>query len=47
MQLYADLEHLHGLLPIEVVVTDKGVDAALEIMKPILMMKSETTSFLV
>jgi len=31
MQLNADLEDLHGLLPVEVVVADEGGEASLEI----------------
>jgi hypothetical protein len=37
MQLYADLEYIHSLLPVEVVVTDKSSQAALEIMKLVLV----------
>ena len=47
MQLNAGLEYLDGLLPVEVVVTDEGGDAALEIMKPVLMMTAVATSLLV
>ena len=47
MQLYACLEDLHGLLSIEVVVADESGNAALEIMKPVLMMIAVTTSLLV
>ena len=44
MKLNTDLEDLDGLLPVEVVVTDESGDAALEIMKPVLMMTIVTTS---
>ena len=47
MQLNADLEYLHGLLPIEVVVGNEGSHAPFEIMKPVLMMTTVTTSLLV
>ena len=47
VQLYADLEHLHSLLPVKVIVGDEGVDAALEIMKPVLVVLTVTTSLLV
>jgi len=47
MQLNADLEDIHGLLPVEVVITNESGDAALEIMKPVLMMNAITTSLLV
>jgi hypothetical protein len=33
-----------SLLPIEIVVTDEGVDALLEIMRPILVVIAVTTS---
>ena len=46
VQLNADLEHLHSLLPVEVVVADEGVDAALEIMKSVLMVTAITASLL-
>ena len=47
MQLYADLENIHSLLPIEVVVGNEGSHAALEIMKPVLMVTTVTASLLV
>ena len=47
MQLYADLEYLHGLLPVEVVVADEGGEAPLEIMKPVLVVTTATPSLLV
>jgi hypothetical protein len=47
MQLNADLKHLNGLLPVEIIVTDEGGDAALEIMKPVLVVTAVTTSLLV
>jgi len=47
MQLNAGLEYLDSLLPVEVVVTDESGDAALEIMKPVLMMTAVATSLLV
>ena len=42
MKLYADLEDLHSLLPVEIVVADEGGDASFEIMKPVLMMTAVT-----
>ena len=36
-----------SLLPIEIVVTDEGVDALLEIMRPILVVIAVTTSLFV
>ena len=47
MQFYASLEDLDGLLPVEVVVTDEGRHAPLEILQPILMMITVATSLLV
>ena len=47
MQFYASLEYLDGLLPVEVVITNEGGHAPLEIMKPVLMMTTVTTSLLV
>ena len=47
MQLNACLEYLDGLLPVEVVITNEGGHAPLEIMKPVLMMTTVTTSLLV
>jgi len=47
MKLNADLEDLHSLLSVEVVVANEGGDAALEIMKPVLMVTTVTASFLV
>ena len=44
MQLNADLEDLDGLLPVEVVVSNEGGQAPLEIMKPVLMMTTVTHS---
>ena len=41
--LNADLENLHSLLPVEVVVADEGGDASLEIMKPVLVMTAVTS----
>jgi hypothetical protein len=37
MKLYADLEDIHSLLPVEVVVADEGSQTPLEIMKPVLV----------
>ena len=45
MQLNTDLEYI--VLPIEVVVTNKGSHAPFEILKPVLMMTAVITSFLV
>ena len=47
MQLYADLEYVDSLLSVEIIVTNEGGDAALEILKPVLMMTTVTTSLLV
>ena len=47
MQLNADLEYLDSLLPVEVVVSDEGGHAPLEILQPVLMMTTVTTSLLV
>ena len=47
MQRYASLEYLDSLLPAEVVVTNEGSHAPLEIMKPVLMMTAVTASLLV
>ena len=47
MQLNASLEHLDGLLPVDVVVTNEGSHAPFEILQPVLMMTAVTTSFLV
>ena len=47
MQLNADLEYLHGLLPIDVVVSNEGGHAPFEIMKSVLMVTTVTTSLLV
>jgi hypothetical protein len=47
MQLNAGLEYLDGLLPVEVVVGNEGSHAALEIMKPVLMVTTVTASLLV
>jgi len=47
MQLNACLENLDSLLPVEVVVADEGSHAPFEIMKPVLMMTTVTTSLLV
>jgi hypothetical protein len=47
MQLYADLEDLHRLLPVEIVVADEGGEAALEILQPIQVMSTVATSLLV
>ena len=44
VQLNADLEDLDGLLPVEVVVSNGGGQAPLEIMKPVLMMTTVTHS---
>ena len=44
MQLYACLEDLHSLLPVEVVVADESGDAPLEIMKSVLMMTTVISS---
>ena len=47
MQLYADFEYIYSLLPVEVVVGNKGVDAAFEIMKPVLVVTAVAASLLV
>jgi len=47
MQLNADLKHLNGLLPVEVVVSDESGQAPFEIMKPVLMMIAVATSLFV
>jgi hypothetical protein len=47
MQLYADLEDLDSLLPAEVIVVDESGDAALKILKSVLMMTTVTASLLV
>ena len=47
MQLNACLEYLDSLLPVEVVVGNKGVDAPFEIMKPVLVVTAVTTSLFV
>jgi hypothetical protein len=47
VQQNASLEYLDSFLPIKVVVTDECGDAALEILQPILMMTTVTTSLLV
>ena len=47
MQLNASLEYLDSLLPVEIIIADKGVDAALEILQPVLMMTTVATSLLV
>ena len=47
MKLNADLEHLHSLLLIEVIIVDEGGHESLEIFELILMMKFVTASFLV
>ena len=47
MQLNADLEHLDSLLPVEVVVSNEGGEAPLEIMKPVLVVTTATTSLFV
>ena len=47
VQFYADLEDLHGFLPIKVIVADESGDAPLEILKPVLMMTTVTASVLV
>ena len=44
MQLYADLENLHSLLPVEVVVTDKSSQRPFEIMKPVLVVTTVISS---
>ena len=44
VQLNADLEDLDGLSPVEVVVSNEGGQAPLEIMKPVLMMTTITHS---
>ena len=43
MQLYADLEYIDGLLPVEVVVSDKSSQTPLEIMKPVLVVTAVTS----
>ena len=47
MQLNADLEDLHSLLPVEVVVSDKSSQTPLEIMKLVLVVTAIATSFFV
>ena len=47
VQLNASLEYLDGLLPVEVVIADEGVDAPFKILKPVLMMIAVTASLLV
>ena len=47
MQLNTDLEHLDGLLPVEVVITDEGSHTPFEILQPVLMMTTVATSLLV
>ena len=47
MKLNTGLEYIDGFLPIKVVVTDEGGHAPLEIMKPVLMVTTVTTSLLV
>ena len=47
MQLYADLEYVDSLLPVEVVVADEGSHASLKILKPVLVVTTVTTSLLV
>jgi hypothetical protein len=47
MQLNADLEYLHGLLPIEVVIADEGGHAPFKILKSVLMMTTVTTNLFV
>ena len=47
VQLYACLEYLHSLLPVEVVVSDKSSQTPLEIMKPVLVVTTATTSLFV
>jgi hypothetical protein len=44
MQLYADLENIHSLLPVEVVVTDKSSQRPFEIMKPVLVVTTVISS---
>jgi hypothetical protein len=43
MKLYADLEDIHSLLPVEVVVADEGSQTPLEIMKPVLVVTAVTS----
>jgi hypothetical protein len=47
MQPNADLEDIDGLLPVEVVITNESGHAALEILKPVLMVTAVTPSLLV
>jgi hypothetical protein len=47
MQLNAGLEYLNSLLSVEIIVTDEGVDAPLEILQPVLMMTAVTASLFV
>ena len=47
MKLNADLEYIDGLLPVEVVVADEGGHAPFEIMKPVLVVTTVTTSLFV
>ena len=44
MQLNAGLEYLDGLLPVEVVVGNEGSHAALEILKPVLVVTTVISS---
>ena len=43
MQLNTDLEDLDGLLPVDVVVSDKSSQTPLEIMKPMLVVTAVTS----
>ena len=47
MQLNAGLEYLDSLLPVEVVVVDESIDAALKILQSVLMVTAVTASLLV
>ena len=47
MKLNAGLEDFDSLLPVEVVVSDEGSEALVEIMKPVLVVFAVTTSLLV
>ena len=47
MKLNACLKHIHSLLPVEVVVANEGGHALFEIMKPVLVVTTVTTSLFV
>ena len=43
MQLNADLEDLHSLLPVKIIVADEISDAPFEVMKPVLVVTAVTS----